>query len=67
MKKAEIPIAANRKSLPKQRKSGKKVEIPIAADRKSLPKRRKTREKGRDSCSRRPEISTQKAEIPEKR
>ena len=34
----------------------------LFADRKSLPKRRKTREKGRDSQSRRPEISTQKAE-----
>ena len=34
----------------------------LFADRKSLPKRRETREKGRDSQSRRPEISTQNAE-----
>ena len=44
------------------RKSAEKVKIPSTAARKSLPKRRKTGEKGRDSCSRRSEISTQKAE-----
>ena len=52
---------------PKGGKPGKKVEIPVAAVRKSLPKRRETGEKGRDSHSRRPEISTQKAENPGKR
>ena len=44
------------------RKSAEKVKIPSTAARKSLPKRRKTGEKGRDSCSRRLEISTQNAE-----
>ena len=48
------------------RKSAEKVKVPSTAARKSLPKRRKTGEKGRDSHSRRPEISTQNAEIPEK-
>ena len=47
------------------RKTVEKVEIPSIAGCKSLPKMRKTREKGRDSCSRLSEISTQKAEIPE--
>ncbi len=46
--------------------AGDKVEIPITAVRKSLPKRRKTREKGRESCSRHPEISTQIAKIGRK-
>ena len=41
------------------RKSAEKVKVPSTAARKSLPKRRKTGEKGRDSCSRRLEISTQ--------
>ena len=41
------------------RKSAEKVKVPSIAARKSLPKRRKTGEKGRDSCSRRLEISTQ--------
>ena len=44
------------------RKSAEKVKIPSTAARKSLPKMRKTGEKGRDSCSRRLEISTQNAE-----
>ena len=44
------------------RKSAENVNIPSTAVRKSLSKRRKTREKGRDSCSRRLEISTQNAE-----
>ena len=48
------------------RKSAEKVKIPSTAVWKSLPKRRETGEKGRDSCSRHPEISTQKAEISEK-
>ena len=41
----------------------KKVEIPSSAGRKSLPKQRKPAEKGRDSCSRRSNFSTQIAEI----
>ena len=65
-KKVEIPVAAGWKSLPKMRKTAEKVEIPSIAGCKSLPIMRKTREKGRDSCSRRSEISTQNAEIPEK-
>ena len=44
------------------RKTAEKVEIPSIAGCKSLPIMRKTREKGRDSCSRRLEISTQNAE-----
>ena len=59
--KVEIPVAAGWKSLPKMRKTAEKVEIPSIAGCKSLPIMRKTREKGRDSCSRRSEISTQKA------
>ena len=46
--------------------AGDKVEIPITAVRKSLPKKRKPREKGRDSCSRHSEISTQIGEISRK-
>ena len=46
--------------------AGDKVEIPITAVRKSLPKKRKSAEKGRESRSNHPEISTQKAENPEK-
>jgi len=41
VKRVEIPSAAVRKSLPRQRKSYKKVEIPVAAGRISLPKQRK--------------------------
>ena len=52
---------------PKGGKPGKKVEIPSIAGCKSLPIMRKTREKGRDSCSRRSEISTQKAGNKRKR
>lgn len=37
-KKVEIPAAAVRKSLPKQRKSAEKVENPSSPGRKSLPK-----------------------------
>ena len=65
--KVEIPVAAGWKSLPKMRKTAEKVEIPSIAGCKSLPIMRKTREKGRDSCSRRSEISTQKAENRRKR
>ena len=43
-------------------KSAEKVKIPSTAVRKFLPKMRKTREKGRDSCSHRSQISTQTAE-----
>ena len=52
--KVEIPIATDRKSLPKRRKTRKEVENPVATVRKSLPKRRKSSEKGRESCSRHP-------------
>ena len=44
-KRVENPTAADRKSLPKQRKPAEKVEIPSAAGRKSLPKQRKSAEK----------------------
>ena len=64
--KVEILTAACRKSLPKQRKSVEKVENPGPACRKSLPKQRKSAEKGRDSGSRRLEISTQIGEISRK-
>ena len=53
---------AVRKSLPKQQKSAERVENPSAAVWKSLPKQRKSREIGRDSSSRRPEISTPNSE-----
>ena len=59
--KVKVPSTAGWKSLPKMRKTAEKVEIPSIAGCKSLPIMRKTREKGRDSCSRRSEISTQKA------
>ena len=49
LKKVEIPSAACRISLPKQRKSAEKVEILGSAFGKSLPKRQKSAEKGRDS------------------
>ena len=51
---------------PKCGNPGKRVEIPVATVRKSLPKMRKNREKGRESHSRRPEISTQKAKTGKK-
>ena len=44
----------------------KRVENPVVAIRKSLPKQRKSAEKGRDSCSRHSEISTQIGEISRK-
>ena len=66
-KEVENPVATVRKSLPKKRNSVEKVEIPVAADWKSLPKHGKTGKKGRETHSRRPEISTQKAENPGKR
>ena len=43
-----------------------RIENPVAAVRESLPKKRKSAEKGRESRSNHPEISTQKAENPEK-
>ena len=65
--KVEIPVAAVRKSLPKRRKSAEKVENPVAIICESLPKSGESAEKGRDSQSRRLEISTQKVENPGKR
>ena len=66
-KKVEILGSAFGKSLPKQWKSAEKVEILTAPGRISLPKQWKPAEKGRDSLSRRPEISTQTAKIRPKR
>ena len=60
-KRVEIPGAAFGKSLLKQQKSAERVENPDAAFGKSLPKQRNTVEKGRESHSCRPEISTQTA------
>ena len=65
--KVEIPITAVRESLPKRRKSAEKVENPVAVICESLPKSGESAEKGRDSQSRRLEISTQKVENPGKR
>jgi len=56
--KVEIPDAAFGKSLPKFPIFLIWVENPSATARKSLPKQRKTGEKGRESHSCRPEIST---------
>lgn len=53
-------------SLPNRRKSAKKVEFPRATVRISLPKQWKSAEKGRDSKSHRPDISTQTAKIGRK-
>ena len=71
-RKCWILIAAGRESLPVQLlpvgnlypnsgKQAKKVENPELACWKSLPKQRKSVEKGRETQSRRPEISTQTA------
>ena len=65
--KVENPVAVICESLPESGKSAEKVEKPAAAVRKSLPESGKSAEKGRDSCSRRLEISTQTAENPGKR
>ena len=64
--KVENPVAVICESLPESGKSAEKVEKPAAAGWKSLPKQRKTREKGRETRSRRPEISTRIGEIGRK-